>query len=463
MKFQIPKSQIPNKSQIPKSQNLKTKPTPSNANLRSHTEVTARSAALWNLDFWDLEFIWDLGFWDLGFQIVTATPTNNMNKTSPRILFLGYSEVGYECLSLLLSRGDNVVALITHEDNPNEKIWFKTPASLISDFQTSAAAPLPKSEQSAIRNPHSAFPPFPPIPVFTPASINTPEWLARIRDEIRPDLILSVYYRNMVGARILEIPRLGAFNMHGSLLPKYRGRAPINWAVLHGEPRIGMTLHKMVRRADAGDIIDQQGVDIAPRDTAEQAFRKVLPCARAVLARQIDALLSGSARATPQDESQATYFGGRKPDDGRIDFAKTSAEIFNLIRAVTDPYPGAFVDVPVGNANLPIGMTAQNAASPESGKPANQEIGVPSSARLMIWWAEPDSPAVRETLLNDARARRDITPIIATAPPIPRKPASGEILSLAPLIVATADGALELTRVEWRGAPAKPLRIGQVL
>ena len=244
---------------------------------------------------------------------MTTSPT-----PPPRILFLGYSEVGHECLSLLLSRGDNVVALITHEDNPNEKIWFKTPAHAAREKN---------------------------IPTHTPATINTPQWLALIRDEIRPDLILSVYYRNMVGTPILALPRLGAYNMHGSLLPKYRGRAPINWAILHGEPRIGMTLHKMVKRPDAGDIVDQQAVDIGPRDTAEQAFRKVLPCARAILARQIDALLAGAAPATPQDESQATYYGARTPDDGRIDFTKTSAEIFNLIRAVTDPYPGAFVEL----------------------------------------------------------------------------------------------------------------------
>jgi len=353
-----------------------------------------------------------------------------MSKTSPRILFLGYSEVGHECLSLLLERGDNIVALITHEDNPNEKIWFKTPA-------------------------HAAREHKPAIPIFTPASINTPQWLARIRDEIRPDLILSVYYRNMLGERVLEIPRLGAFNMHGSLLPKYRGRAPINWAVLHGEPRIGMTLHKMVKRADAGDIVDQQAVDIAPRDTAEQAFRKALPCARAVLARQIDALLAGAASATPQDETQATYFGGRKPDDGRIDFAKPSLEIFNLIRAVTDPYPGAFVEIP--SAPVPAYSAGAEAQAPQS-EIENRKSKI-SSARLMVWWAEPGSPAAR-----DARARHDIAPIVATASPIPQKPAPGEILSLAPLIVATADGALELTRVEWRGAPpAGPLRVGQVL
>src|SRR3954469_3980399 len=192
---------------------------------------------------------------------------------APRILFFGYSEVGFECLSLLLERGDNVIALITHEDNPHEKIWFKTPAEAAREKD---------------------------IPVFTPEKVNTPEWIERIA-AMQPDLILSVYYRNMIGTRILALPRLGAFNMHGSLLPKFRGRAPINWAVLHGEPRIGMSLHRMVKAPDAGAVVDQEGVDIGPRDTAEQAFRKILPCARRVLARQIDALLAGAVRETAQN------------------------------------------------------------------------------------------------------------------------------------------------------------------
>ena len=298
-----------------------------------------------------------------------------------RILFFGYSEVGHECLELLLARGDNVVALITHEDNPNEKIWFKTPAAAAREHG---------------------------VTVRTPAGVNTPEWIEKIA-ALRPDLILSVYYRNMICAPILALPRLGAFNMHGSLLPKYRGRAPINWAVLHGEPRIGMTLHRMVKKADAGPIVDQEGVDLGPRDTAEQAFRKVLPCARRVLERQIDALLAGTARETPQDESLATYFGGRRPEDGRIAWKQTNREIFNLIRAVTDPYPGAFTDV--------------------------------GPARLMVWWAEPDSPATR-----GLRGR------------------PGEIVSVSPFVVATGGGLLELTRTEWRGTlPPPTLHVGQVL
>ena len=222
-----------------------------------------------------------------------------------------------------------------------------------------------------------------------------------------PDLILSVYYRHMIGTKILALPRLGAWNMHGSLLPKYRGRAPINWAVLHGEPRIGMTLHRMVKSADAGAIVDQEGVDLGPRDTAEQAFRKVLPCARAVLARQIAALLAGTARETPQDEAQAACFTGRKPEDGRIVWTQTSRQIFNLIRAVTDPYPGAFTEV--------------------------------GGAQLMVWWAEPDSPATKS-----------------------KRGAPGEVISLAPLVVATGDGAIELTKTEWRGSPSE-LKIGDRL
>ncbi|HTO03298.1 MAG TPA: formyltransferase [Opitutus sp.] len=297
--------------------------------------------------------------------------------SKPRILFFGYSEVGSEGLSLLLERGDHVVALITHEDNQHEKIWFHTPAATAR-------------EQG--------------IPVYTPESVNTPEWRERLA-AMQPDLILSVYYRHMIGTKILGLPRLGAWNLHGSLLPKYRGRAPINWAVLHGESRIGMTLHRMVKSADAGPIVDQEGVEISPRDTAVEAFRKVLPCARRVLARQMDALLAGTAPETPQVEADATYFGGRTPEDGRIQWSNTSREIFNLIRAVTDPYPGAF--------------TERN------------------GARLMVWWAEPATQG--------------------------RRGMPGEILSVEPLVVGTGDGALELTQTEWCSTPAPDIRIGDTL
>ncbi len=298
--------------------------------------------------------------------------------SKPRIIFFGYSEVGYTCIDLLVSRGDNVIALFTHEDNPNEKIWFKTPASLARENN---------------------------IPIYTSVSVNTPEWIEKIA-ALKPDLILSVYYRNMISEAVLALAPLGAFNMHGSLLPKFRGRAPINWAIVKGAKESGMTLHRMVKKADAGNVVDQAGTSIGPRDSAEHVFRKVLPLAREVLSRQIDALLTGTAREKPQDESQATYFTGRTPEDGRIRWNLTSQEIYDLVRAVTDPYPGAFTEV--------------------------------GSSKLMIWWCE-------------------VIPT-STSPAI----SPGQILSLAPLTIATGDGAVELTRVEWRGSQPT-LKTGQIL
>jgi len=296
-----------------------------------------------------------------------------MNR--PRILLFAYSEIGTECLEFLLERGANVVALITHPDSATEKIWFRTPAEVARRAG---------------------------VPVHTPESVNSPEWRERIA-LFAPDLILSAYYRQMIGTRVLAVAPLGAFNLHGSLLPKYRGRAPLNWAILQGESRVGLTLHRMIGRADAGAIVDQAAVELDPRDTAEQAFRKVLPLVRVIFARQIDALLRGTARETPQDETQATYFGARTPEDGRIDWQQPTTRIFNLIRAVTDPYPGAFTQV--------------------------------GSTRLIIWWAEP------------AGSRADSRP--------------GEVLSADPLVIATADGALAVTRWECRG-PEFSLQPGQI-
>src|SRR5258708_23974509 len=111
--------------------------------------------------------------------------------------------------------------------------------------------------------------------------------------------------------KILDLGLVGGLKMIGSLLPKFRGRAPINWAIVHGANETGMTLHRMVKQADAGNIVDQEGTAIGPRETAEEVFRKVMPLARKVLARQIDALLAGKAKETPQNDAESTYFSGR--------------------------------------------------------------------------------------------------------------------------------------------------------
>jgi methionyl-tRNA formyltransferase len=219
-----------------------------------------------------------------------------------------------------------------------------------------------------------------------------------------PDLIFSFYYRSMISEEILSVPRLGAFNMHGSLLPKYRGRVPINWAVLNGEKETGVTLHHMVKRADAGDIVDQEAVLIGSEDTAQDVFRKCVQAARLVLERQLEALEAGTAPRRKQDESQATTFGGRKPEDGRIDWTQSADRIYNLVRAVTSPYPGAFTTV--------------------NGK------------KLLVWWAKPTAAA-------------------GGAP--------GQIVSTDPLMVATGSGGLELVNYEWDDDDEQNLAAGQTL
>lgn len=286
----------------------------------------------------------------------------------PRVLVFAYHDVGYECLDLLLARRVNVVAVMTHADSPRERVWFKS----VADLARSRG-----------------------VPVHAPENVNTPDWTERVR-ALRPDLIFSFYYRNLIATRILDLPRLGAYNMHGSLLPKYRGRAPINWAVLHGEKETGATLHAMVQRPDAGDIVDQEPVSIGPAETAREVFSKVTAAARAVLARQLDALLQGRAPRRPQEESQATYFGGRGPEDGRIDWRLDARRVFDLVRAVTHPYPGAFTEL--------------------------------RGRRFYIWWGAPTEG---------------------------RSAAAGTVINASPLTIACGSGAFEVREWQW-GEDAAP-------
>lgn len=227
-----------------------------------------------------------------------------------------YHNVGVRCLAVLLEAGINVRLVVTHADNPRENIWFESVAALAAAHQ---------------------------IPTIKPASGDSPA-LAKHVQAIAPDLIFSFYYRHMLPAQVLAHAKRGAYNMHGSLLPKYRGRVPINWAIIHGETESGVTLHEMVAQPDAGRIVDQMTVPILTNDTALVLFNKVTVAAECVLARSLAALAAGRARLTPQILAQGSYFGGRQPDDGRIDWAKPGRDIHNLIRAVAPPYPGAFCE-----------------------------------------------------------------------------------------------------------------------
>jgi len=220
-------------------------------------------------------------------------------------------------LRVLLAHGIEVPLVVTHDDDPHENIWFER----VADVAVSSG-----------------------LPVMTPADPNAPDVVSRIA-ACAPDFLFSFYYRSMLRPDILALPRRGAFNMHGSLLPKYRGRAPVNWAILHGERHAGATLHYMTAKPDAGDIVAQQAVPVLPDDTAVEVFRKVTVAAEIALDAVLPALIAGTAPRIPQDLAQGSYFGGRKPEDGCIDWSRSAQQIHNLVRAVAPPYPGAFATV----------------------------------------------------------------------------------------------------------------------
>lgn len=235
------------------------------------------------------------------------------NKSRPRIAVFAYSEVGSACLDDLIREGANVVVVYTHEDDPGEEIWFRS------------------VKETAQNN---------SIEVRTPTKIDSRE-TEHLR-QIGTDLILSFYYRTMIPKEVLDIPELGAYNIHGALLPKYRGRACVNWAVINGEKETGATLHVMTEFADRGEIIAQKSVPINFEDTAHDVFLKVAEASREILRSSLPSLENGTAKRYPQDESKATKFGKRRPEDGEIDWSRSADEIYNLVRALTHPFPGAF-------------------------------------------------------------------------------------------------------------------------
>jgi methionyl-tRNA formyltransferase len=234
-----------------------------------------------------------------------------------RAVVFAYSEVGVRCVRELLSQDVQIPLLFTHADDPGENRWFGSVRELAEAHR---------------------------LKVQAPDDPNTLEWIAEGR-RARPDFVFSFYYRHMLSPAWLDMPKRGALNMHGSLLPKYRGRAPIHWAIIHGETATGASLHYMLDKPDAGALVDQQSVPILENDTALDVSMKVADAAQQVLARSLPKLIAGSATARALDLAQGSYFGRRRPEDGRIDWRAGARRIHDLVRAVAPPFPGAFTEV----------------------------------------------------------------------------------------------------------------------
>ncbi|MGF6566168.1 bifunctional UDP-4-amino-4-deoxy-L-arabinose formyltransferase/UDP-glucuronic acid oxidase ArnA [Kosakonia cowanii] len=275
-----------------------------------------------------------------------------------KAVVFAYHDMGCVGVQALLDAGFDIAAIFTHADNAQENAFFSSVARLAAERG---------------------------IPVYAPDDVNHPLWVDRIA-EMKPEVIFSFYYRNLLGEAILNNARIGAFNLHGSLLPAYRGRAPLNWVLVNGETQTGVTLHRMISRADAGAIIAQQAVEIADADDALSLHRKLTESAKHLLEGALPTLKSGTFSETAQDESKASYVGRRTPEDGRLEWEKPAQTLHNLVRAVSDPWPGAFSFV--------------------------------GTHKFIVW---------------KSRVRSDVAPARA-----------GTVISVAPLIIACGEGALEV-------------------
>ena len=286
-----------------------------------------------------------------------------------RIVVMAYQDIGYVCLDELLALRAEVALVVTHPDPVNENIWFRS----VADRARKAG-----------------------LPVLRPPSVNAPDVVAAIAG-LAPDFLFSFYFREIIGPEVLGLARRGALNLHGSLLPRYRGRCPVNWVLINGERETGVTLHYMEARPDRGDIVAQRAVPIADDDTALSLNRKLGEAARALLREAYPLLAAGTAPRSPQDHARATSFGGRRPEDGRIAWHQPARRLYDLIRAVTAPYPGAFTTY--------------------------------RGERLFVWWARP----------------LDLGPRVG---------APGEVVEIRPgagVVVAAGSGALLLDRVQLAG------------
>jgi methionyl-tRNA formyltransferase len=252
----------------------------------------------------------------------------------PRVVVLGYHTMGCLGFEALVRHGFEVAAVLTHRDDPREEVWWDSLAA--------------RAEARG-------------VPVHYPENPKSPEFQDLVAS-YAPDFLFSFYYRSMIPAAVLESAPRGALNLHGSLLPRYRGRAPVNWVLVEGQTETGVSLHYMVAKPDAGDLVDQERVAIDFADTAFTLYGKLEAAAGTLLDRALPALAAGTARPSPLDLAQGSYRGGRKPADGAIDWSWPSRRIYDLVRGVTHPYPGAFTTL--------------------------------GGRRLLVWWALPMDAAV---------------------------------------------------------------------
>ncbi len=233
-----------------------------------------------------------------------------------KIIFMGTADFGGPVLEKLTDSRENKIAIITQPDRPQgrgRKI-LPTPIKKIA---------LDKG-----------------LEVFQPENINDEESIKRLK-EFNPDVILVVAYGQILSNHILNIPKTGCINIHGSLLPKYRGAAPINRAVINGEKETGITFMFMNKKVDAGDIIFQEKIDISLDETCGELYYRLSALSAEALPKLLEKIKSGKIERISQDIKLVTFARKMNKEDGKIDWSNKGEKVYNLIRG-TIPFPGAF-------------------------------------------------------------------------------------------------------------------------
>ena len=263
-----------------------------------------------------------------------------------KVVFMGTPDFAVPSLEAIIVAGTDLQLVITQPDRPRGRKGKPQP---------------PPVKVAAVAN---------GIPVLQPESVNSEDTIEKL-DNLQPDVVVVVAFGQILGKRIIQTARIACINVHASLLPRYRGPAPIPAAILNGDDVTGVTVQKMVRKIDAGDIIRQRPISIGPDEAAGELSARLADLGAAVLVEVLQDTKAGRATFEPQDDSRATFAPMLKKSDGAINWQRSAECIARHVRAMT-PWPGAFTFLARGKRPLRIAVTkatsAEKAAAGEPGE-----------------------------------------------------------------------------------------------
>ncbi len=290
-----------------------------------------------------------------------------------RIVFMGTPEFALESLNRLAA-GEEVAAVITRPDRPAGRGRRPVPPPVKT-----------RAEELGLR-------------VLQPARLSSPEFLAAV-GELKPELFVVSAYGRFIPASLLELAGRGGINLHPSLLPRYRGAAPIQWALINGEEETGVSVISVAERMDAGDIWARKTLKIAPEDNAATLSRKLAREGGILLAEVVGKIGRGEIAPRPQDEKLATLAPRLTKEDGRIDWFRPAGEIVNRVRGLC-PWPGTFTTLP-GRRGRTLKILAAEAVGTEGGRPG--EI-LRAEGEELVAAAGEGAVRIRELQLEGKRA-----------------------------------------------------------